>query len=99
MTYGDAVRLLPLIQHFLVRRNRRRFTCLTSALGFSLTLPRDDRILCFRRKKIWFLFLFLDTFDAYRDAVDEQNGVCSAQDAFVHDPARIARNPKTLNSV
>jgi hypothetical protein len=45
------------------------------------------------------LFLFLDTFDAYGDAVDEQNSVCSAQDALVHDPARIARNPEMLNSV
>ena len=56
---------------------------------------RNDRILCFRQKMILgrFLFPFLVALDADRDTVDEQNGVCSAQDAFVHGPARITRNP------
>jgi hypothetical protein len=61
----------------------------------------NDRILCFRQKRILgcFLFPFLVALDADWDTVDEQNGVCSAQDAFVHDPARIARNPQMINYV
>ena len=57
--------------------------------------------MCFYRKRILecFLFPFLIAFDADRETVDEQNGVCSAQDAFVHGPARIARNSQVINSV
>lgn len=51
-----------------------------------------------RRERDWLLLQFIGAFNAYWDAVDEQNRVCSAQDAFAHDAGRIARNPRIINS-
>ena len=95
MTYRDAVRLLPWIRHLC-----RRPSQIESDANYLVAIyVRPDLVFCRKRILGRFLFPFLVAFDANRDAVDEQNSVCSAQDAFVHDSARIARNPKTLNSV